>query len=545
MVTVIFANGDFNTMDKNGRKVEAIATFGGKIIDMGDSWRLRKTYTAHDIIDLKGAVVIPGLIDTHAHIGMAADSEGDGEMLIPTSVEELLADVRRRAASQPEGTWIAYPNTYPLRLDELRFPTLEELDEAAPNHPVSVDGFYATQINSAAFAALDLTTLPPGGKIIIGNDGKPTGTLLNCNALLAPYYPKREKTPQAEAIKRVMDEYLKNGITTTVEAISSPASIQAIAELAQQGRQTVRTRYTRMLPSGMDYDAIIESTKAMDMGNGEFARFIMCKKTVDGGILTGTSYMESGYNEIEEIFGLVNIGDDWRGNLVTDIDELVEAIIKTQEAGLQFAAHCVGSGASEKLLQAYERVNELAPIAEYRHVLMHADFMSASQLKRAADIGICLHFQPAWHYMDAPFIERIAGKAEMDKFMLYRTIEESGIRAGAGSDHMAKVDSVKSCNPYNPFLALYNMVTCKARDGKAYNEKQKISREKALRFYTCDAAETIFDEDLIGSLEVGKRADFVVLDRDYFTCPEEEIKSITPLCTVVDGKIVYKKKTVQ
>lgn len=278
----------------------------------------------------------------------------------------------------------------------------------------------------------------------------------------------------------------------------------------------------------------------MDLGDADLSRFSLCKKTVDGGILTGTSLMENGYREIKEVFGLDNIGDDWRGNLVTDVDELEEAIYKTQCAGLQFGAHCVGSGASEKLLQAYERVNKYAPVADSRHVLMHADFMNKSQLKRAADIGVCLHFQPAWHYMDAPFVERVTCKEEMDRFMPYRDIEESGVRAGAGSDHMVKLDPLASCNPYHPFVGMYNMVTCKARDDKVYNENQKISRDKALAYYTRDAAWTLFDENLTGTLEVGKKADFVVLDCDYFTCPEDEIKDIKPTMTVMDGKIVYK-----
>ncbi len=537
---VLYVNGKFHTMNDKRSVADAIAVEDGIIRNVSDSCHLMELYPDAERIDLKGACVIPGIIDTHAHLFMVSDSEADGELLIPMSVEELLADVRSRVASQPKGTWITYPNTYPLRLDELRYPTKAELDAAAPDHPVAVNGFYSAQVNSLALEMLDLTVLPPGGKIIFDDDGNATGTLLNCSAILEPYNFKREKTTLEDAIERTMEMYARWGITTTVEAISNPAGMAALANLARQGKQTVRCRYTRMLPRGADYDAIINDTKAMDLGEPDLARFSLCKKTVDGGILTGTSLMENGYREIKEVFGLDNIGDDWRGNLVTDVYELEEAIYKTQCAGLQFGAHCVGSGASEKLLQAYERVNKYAPVAESRHVLMHADFMNKSQLKRAADIGVCLHFQPAWHYMDAPFVERITCKEEMDRFMPYRDIEQSGVRAGAGSDHMVKLDPLASCNPYHPFVGMYNMVTCKARDGEVYNENQKISRDKALAYYTRDAAWTIFDENLTGMLEVGKKADFVVLDSDYFTCPEDEIKDIKPTMTVMDGKIVYK-----
>ncbi len=539
---VVYVNGKFNTMNDKYSVADAIAVDeNGIICNVSDSCHLMELYKGSECIDLKAACVIPGIIDTHAHLFMVADSEADGEMLIPKSLTELFADIERRVKIQPEGTWIAYPNTYPLRLDELRYPTLEELDTIAPDHPVSIEGFYSAQLNTAALNAIDLSELPPGGRVIRDEQGNMTGTLLNCNAILSPYYPKREKTPLTEAVKTVMSRYNEMGITTTVEAIANPAGIEAVAQLAREGKQSVRTRYTRMLPRGADYDKIISDTRAMDLVDENLARFCLCKKTVDGGILTGTSFMMDGYNEKEEIFGLVNIGDDWRGNLVTDVDELEEAIYKTQQAGLSFAAHCVGSGASEKLLQAFERVNQYAPVAEYRHGLMHADFMNKSQLKRAADIGVCIHFQPAWHYMDAPYVERIAGAGEMSRFMPYKDMEECGVHAGAGSDHMAKFDDMLSCNPYNPFVGLYNMVTCKARDGKAYNEHQRISRHKALEYYTRDAAWVLFDENLTGTLEVGKRADFVVLDRDYFKCPEDEIKDIKPVMTVMDGRIVYRK----
>ena len=521
-IMVIYCNDKIYTMSENRETVTAFAASDDGIIRAtGEREELKGIYPDARVEELEGECVIPGIIDTHAHLFMVADSEADREMLIPLNLEDLFSDIRRRVKSEPEGTWIAYPNTYPLRLDELRYPTLAELDEIAPKHPVSIDGFYSAQVNSAALNALDLSKLPPGGKVILSDSGAMTGTLLNCNAILSPHYIKRTKTALTQAIKNALAGYSAMGITTTVEAISNTDGMAAVAELAKKGEQNVRVRYTQMLPRGTDYVELIKKARSIDCVDENLARLIMCKKTVDGGILTGTSYMEDEYNEIEGIFGLVNIGDDWRGNLVTDVDELEEGIYAAQRAGLSFGAHCVGSGASEKLLRAFERVNEREPIAKYRHALMHADFMNKSQLKRAADIGVCIHFQPAWHYMDAPFVERIAGKSEMDRFMPYADIAQSGVKAGAGSDHMAKYHPDLSCNPYNPYTGLYNMVTCKARDGKAYGEHQRISRDKALAYYTCDAAWVISDEKLTGSLEVGKRADFAVLNNDYFTCAQD------------------------
>lgn len=537
---IVYGNGKIHTMDEALRVASALAVEDGVVQAVGETEELRRQYPQAEFVDLQGACVIPGLIDTHEHLFMAADSEADREMVIPASVEELLQDVRRRAAEQEPGTWIAYPNTYPLRLRELRYPTRQELDAAAPDHLVSVDGFYSCQLNSRALAALDLRELPPGGRALTDDTGEPTGTLLNCNALVSPHYPKRTRTPLKAALRRAMEAYARVGITSAAEGMSNPEGMRAVAELQAQGAQTLRLRYTQMLPRGADLDAFIRERREVACGDPALARLGFCKKTIDGGILTGTSLMENGYREQEQVFSLTGLGESWRGNLVTDVDELADAIEHTQRAGLQFGAHCVGSGASEKLLQAYERVDQSLPVAGKRHVLIHADFMNPDQLARAKRLGLCLLFQPAWHYLDAPYVERVTCKAEMDRFLPYRDILASGVFAGAGSDHMVKLDPKASCNPFHPFLGLYNMVTCRARDGKAYNAGQRIGRDEALLFYTRKAAWTLFDENLTGALAPGLRADFAVLDRDYFTCPEEEIAEINPVMTVLDGKAVYR-----
>lgn len=535
-MTTVFYHGRIHTMDEELHVYEAMAVRGGELIGFGTTKELMERYPDAERQNLNGRTVIPGLIDTHAHLFMAADSEGDGEMFIPTSVEELLADLRERVKTVPKGEWIGYQNTFPLRLNELRYPTREELDRIAPDHPVAVDGFYSAQLNSAALAALDLAALPQGGRIMADAKGEKTGVLFGCFGMLAPHYPSRKKKSLGDAVSEVMAEYNRVGITTSVEAMSHVPGICAVTDLQKAGRQTVRLRYTMMVPPREQQEEFIHKLCRLSCGKTDLARIAFLKNTIDGGVLSGTALMDGPYQGLSEIFGLDGIEPSWRGNLVTDVPVLCDSIRLAQENHMQYGAHCVGTQAVRKLLEAYETVGDTAG---RRHALLHADFMDRDMIERAKALDVTVLFQPAWHYMDAPFLPKILREEERANFMPYRDWLNSGVHAAAGSDHMVKYDPIRSGNPYHPFLALADMVTCKARDKKVHGEQQTIDRNSALLYYTRHAAWSLFDEDLTGTLKPGSRADFLILDRDYFTCPEEEIAAIQPLQTYLDGTCVY------
>ncbi len=527
----VYVNGKIHTMDEAGTVTDALAVEDGKIAALGEAAKV----LAGARVDLGGKTVIPGLIDTHLHLFTSAESEADGELVIPTSIPALLSHLAAQVKTLPEGEWIVYKNTYPLRIDELRYPTLEELDAVAPNHPVAVDGYYSQQLNSCALSEVDLEHLPMGGKVVRDEAGNLTGVLCNCNAIIAPKAAKREKCSLEDAISGLMARYNSRGITSAIEGIGNFGEIEAVQRLCDEGRQTVRMRYT-LIPPPENREAFAEQIKALKL-NADYGAVRFLKNVVDGGILTGTSYMMQPYCNKEEIFGLHGMGADWCGNHVTKRDLLADTIRFAQKEGFQHSAHCVGDAAVHELLSAYESVGDTAG---RRHAVLHGDFVDEGLLLRAKRLGVQILFQPAWHYMDAPNVGKILPEEEVKKFQPYRLMQNMGIMMAAGSDHMVKWDKRTSCNPYDPFLGLYNMTTCGARDGNPYREGECVSRETALLCYTRYAAYASFDEDRYGSLEVGKFADFVVLDRDYFTCADEELLEIAPLLTVVGGKEVYK-----
>lgn len=526
----IYENGKIHTMSESDIVTDAFAVENGKIVALGETARA----LSGERVDLGGKTVIPGLIDTHLHLLTGADSEADGEMLIPTSIPELLEDLKIRVATLPKGEWIVYKNTYPLRLDELRYPTMRELDAVAPDHPVVVDGYYSSQLNSCALGKLDLNNLPMGGKVVYDDNGEKTGVLLNCAALLVPFAKKRVHSSAKDALHGMMKEYNRVGITSAIEGIGSFDEIRNVQSLCEDGKQTVRMRYTLMAPL-QNEDAFLAELESLTLDE-EYGAVRFLKNTVDGGILTGTSLMQEPFINKEDVFGLYGVGDDWTGNHVTKHNVLTKCIRLAHRAGLQHSAHCVGDGAVKALLSAYADVGDTQ---NRRNAVLHGDFVDDALLSWAKELDVQILFQPAWHYMDAPNVRKILPESEAVRFQPYRKMLDSGVKVAAGSDHMVKWDERLGCNPFDPFLGLYNMVTCAARDGKRYQPEQAISRNEALACYTRHAAYASFDENLYGTLEVGKCADFLVLDRDYFTCAEEEIIDIRPEMTFVGGKLVW------
>lgn len=528
----LYINGEFHAMDIARNVFSALLEDGGKISDVGESDALLAKYPDAEVIELGGKCVIPGIIDTHTHIFAAAYSEKTRELFIPKSVSELLENLRERVKCLKAGEWVVYKNTYPLRLRELRYPTKAELDAAAPDNPVSVDGYYSTMLNTKALETIDFDSLPKGSGIEYDKNGEMTG-LIKCGNPYVTSFVDFGDGDEKDAVRKLMREYNKCGITMGINAMGSVADMKLMKELYDSGEQNLRVRYT--LPA---VDAIAKEAVETDTGDKEFARVEFLKNFLDGGFLTGTAYMEHPYHGLYEIFGIDTHGEDDYGMILLTEEELAEKIRLARKYGLKYGAHCVGSGASQRLLNAYKIVNAEEPIKGERHTLIHADFMDGDMIADANDMGISVLFQPAWHYLDAPYLDKFLHQKDMERFMKYTTIQTADLSA-AGSDHMVKMDPNESVNPYNPFLGMYDMVTCRAQDGKVYGASAVVGREHALIAYTRDAARVCFDEDLIGTLEIGKRADFAVLNNNYFTCPEEEIPEIRADMTVLDGRRVW------
>jgi len=210
---------------------------------------------------------------------------------------------------------------------------------------------------------------------------------------------------------------------------------------------------------------------------------------------------------------------------------------------MQFTAHTVGDGAVETLVGVYEEVNKTKPVRATRPCITHSNFMSREAVEAMPRVGIVADIQPAWLYLDSHTLAAQFGVDRLEYFQPLQSIFKAGGIVGGGSDHMQRIDSLKSVNPYNPFLGMSVAVN---RQGKYFPQKlrpeQALTREQAIRFYTMNNAHLMFMENEVGSLEKGKLADFIVLDRDILTCPEDQIASTQCLETFVAGRQVHKAK---
>ncbi len=215
---------------------------------------------------------------------------------------------------------------------------------------------------------------------------------------------------------------------------------------------------------------------------------------------------------------------------------------RTTKHGLQFTAHSVGDGAVETLMSVYEEVNQEKSIKDLRLCVTHSNFMTHDAIAKAAKLGVVVDIQPAWLYLDTRTLVKQFGYDRLRYFQPLSSLFASGVIAGGGSDHMQKIGSLRSINPYNPFLGMWVTITRSAKwyDGQLHPE-EALTRQQAIQFYTRNNAHLLFWEKEIGSLEPGKFADFIIVDRDLLTCPIDNLKDTQVLQTWVQGKQVYKK----
>ncbi len=543
---MIVYNGKIASSDAQGNFYSALAVQNDKISALGTEDEILKLKTDKTcMIDLCGRTVVPGLNDTHTHFSGAALSELNGELFVPESVEELLSNIKNQVKKTDRGQWLHFRNTYPTRLDEYRFPTLEELDDAAPENPVYVDAAYAGKANSCAMkmVGIDENTVPTTGKL--GKDprtGNLNGTLFLCGSLIHKHLkgPEHSLEDRICALKKLQREYNKLGLTSIILGGTSRSDVEAFAQMYKENSLSLRMVYTHRSSDPGNVESEIENLMDSVDIPPEWGKLGFLKVSLDGGILTGTAYMRKPYGKGWKPFGIDD--ENFRGIINLTKEQLEPFVKHACRLNLQMTAHCIGDAATDRLLSAYETVNKEIPLDGKRFSFIHADFTDKTVLKKIAGLGLILISQPAWHYKDGSILNQIMDGETMASFLPYKDMQRLGVSFCGGSDHMAKHDSFASQNPYNPFLGMYNLITRKTCKGDLIGEEQAISRRQALAAYTSRAAFASFDEEKKGTLQTGKLADMAVLSEDFFTCPEESIPHIESECTIIGGKIVYSNK---
>lgn len=261
------------------------------------------------------------------------------------------------------------------------------------------------------------------------------------------------------------------------------------------------------------------------------------KVFLDGGMLTGSAYMRQPWG-VSDIYSITD--PDYRGLLYIQPERLQAIARLAVHYDLQMTAHAVGDGAVHALIDAYAAVNQTTPIQDKRLCITHCNFMSKQAIERMSQLGIVADLQPAWLQLDGSTLLRQFGQQRLKYFQPYRSLLDAGVVVGGGSDHMQRIGSRRSVNPYNPFWGMWITVARQPRwMDQPLHPQQSISRQDAIRLYTINNAYLTFEEKEKGSLAPGKLADFIVLDRDILSCQLEDMPRVQVLQTYLGGKRIY------
>ncbi|MCL4841299.1 MAG: amidohydrolase [Bryobacteraceae bacterium] len=547
-VSMILHNGRVVTQDSQGSIHQAVAVRDGRIVATGpDAAILAMREAGTQVIDLGGRMVLPGLIDPHVHALGGALSEYREKLPPLDSIAAIQKWIVEKAKSTPKGEWIVVPRTLPPRLREMRMPTRADLD-VVKTHPVAFDGSYVWSANSMALAISGITKdtpNPPGGEVVKGPDGEPNGILRAASGLLKGVRTSKPFTEEERlaALEKMLQIYAEAGLTTIGDRAVGPADVALFEKLHRDKRLAVRTVLTWRINTNRPMPEVLKEIRenpwTTNQGD-EWLKFGTFKVTLDGGQSVGTAYQRMPYGPFgRQLYGQTN--PDARGTLFVEPDDLYTIFAAARDKGWQLTSHVQGGSAIDILLDVFERLDKDKPIAPTRSHVMHGSFMSPDALQRMKRMGIVADVQPHWLHLDVPALRRVFGLDNMRWFFPLRSMIDLGIVTAGGSDHMIGHDKDKAVNPFNPFYGMWMSITRRTTEGQVVYPEECVTREQALKMFTIWPAYMIFDEKVKGTIEKGKYADLTVIDRDYFKCPEDEIREIQPVMTIVGGQIRHRK----
>jgi predicted amidohydrolase YtcJ len=546
----IFHHGKIVTVDSQFHIVEAMAIRDGRIVATGTNADIAKLAgSGTEQVDLDGKTVLPGLIDSHVHAPDASMYEFEQPVPDMQSIDDVLAYFRARGQSAQPNQWITLSQVFITRLREQRYPTRAELDSVAPSNPAAFRTGPDASLNSLALkiSGIDAKfTVPEGKPCRVERDpsGEPTGILRNCGSYIKSQStgPKPTEADRLRRLRELLTDYNSVGFTSIVDANASQQGLELYRTLLSQNALTCRT----FMAYGVDAQAPLEKAQAAIREaaanplhkHNDMLWLRGIKVFLDGGMLTGSAYMREPWG-VSKIYSI----DDpkYRGVRFIEAEKLYQLAKVALANDLQFTAHSQGDAAVEAMVEAYERINrDDFPVRDRRPSITHASFMSAEAIAKMKALGVVANMQPAWLYLDGVTLRQHFGLERLAYFHPYKTLFEQGVTVGGGSDHMQKIGSLRSINPYNPFLAMWTTIARQPRGADApLHPEQSLTREQAIRFYTINNAFLTFEETHKGSIEPGKLADFVVLDRDIMTCPVNDIKDIKVEATYLGGSKVY------
>jgi predicted amidohydrolase YtcJ len=528
--SLVIHGGPIYTANIGQPTAEAVAVRDGRIVQVGtasDVLAMKGPRT--EVIDLGGATLVPGLQDAHGHVLELGTSLAELDLRDTPSLERITELVAARAKSVPAGKWILGRGWDQNDWPDKAWPTRAALDRVAPNHPVllgRIDG-HASLANGRALQAAGLdarTPDPPGGRIIRDNDNAPTGVLVDTAQDLVERHVAAPDATEIESRILAADRELSRvGLTMVHDAGVSSATIAVYRRL--EAHRRLSTRLYVMIDSSPGTTAEwFARGPLIDPDQRLTVRAV--KMIADGALGSRGAAMLEPYDD--------EPGN--RGLLVTPSAQLTAITRAAASAGFQPATHAIGDAAIRNVLDIYAQVERELPGARaLRPRIEHAQILDALDIPRFAPLGVIASMQPTHCTSDMPWAPARIGPARIaEGAYVWQKLIDAGARLAAGSDFPVE-------RP-DPLLGFYAAITRQDINGQPPNgwaPAERLTREQALRAFTLDAAYAAHAERDLGSIEVGKLADFVVLSRDIMKAPAADIPRITVLRTMVAGRTVY------
>ena len=529
---LVIVNARIYTAEGARPIVEAMAVRGGRVIFTGDAVGARALAGQNTrVLDLDGGTVIPGMTDAHLHVAGVGDRLRSVDLMGTTSYAEVIARVVERAKNTPKGQWIEGRGWDQNDWGDTRWPDHAALSQAVPDHPViltRVDG-HAVLVNAAAMRAANLTrttAAPSGGEIIKRPDGEPMGVLVdNAENLVARVVPPPTRAQVKESIKAAIAEMHRWGLTSVHDAGASAQVLELYEELGRENALNIRL-YAMISDHAPTVDAWFRRGPLAGAYDGTL--WVRSVKLYQDGALgsRGAALLEP-YTDDARTSGL----------LVSAPAHIRAMADRALVAGFQINTHAIGDRGNRLVLDAYEAALKARPTADHRFRIEHAQILHSDDIPRFAQLGVIPSMQASHQTSDMYWAGNRLGEGRLRGAYAWRSLIATNVVIPNGSD--APVEYV---DPLISFKASVARQDARNWPVGGWFPEQRMTREEALLSMTLWAAYAAFQENELGSLTPGKRADFVVLSQDIMRVPTEVLQDTRVLSTWVGGKPMYERK---
>ena len=542
--TLVLRNGKVVTVDAAMPEAQAVAIRGDRIVAVGTNQAIQAYVgSATEVIDLRGQLAIPGLVESHGHFMGLGQSKLTLDLMDVKDWDEIVAMVAAAAKQAQPGEWITGRGWHQEKWTSAPkpnvegFPFHEALSKASPNNPVMLThaSGHATFVNAKAMEAANLTRTtvnPSGGEILKDATGRPIGLLREtASGIVGRAYEQWRSAKTAaerdgDARRQVqlsVQASLEKGVTSFHDAGSNFNTIDVLKQVASEGGLGIRL-WVMVRDSNDNLRAKLRQYRAVGL-NDNHLTIAAIKVVADGALGSRGAWMLEPYSDSPASVGLPT-------NSPESIAETSQIAL---EHNVQLCVHAIGDRANREVLNVYERAFKSRPDQkDLRWRVEHAQHISAADIPRFGKLGVIPVMQGIHATSDAPYVlARLGSKRAEEGAYPWQKLMQSGAIIANGTD--VPVERI------DPMANFYATITRKTKDGSVFFGGQKMTRAEALKSYTWNGAFAAKEETLKGSITVGKLADITVLSKDIMTVAEDEIPSTQAVFTIVGGKIAYRR----